>query len=99
MSGLSVFAVAFVGAFGGPAIMLAGQAPVASEPAAGRWTEVRLVTELRDKDRVEINFITAGEEQQSSLDQCSASADVWLCRILVSAVNVAAIIGTSVPGN
>jgi hypothetical protein len=101
VSVLPVIAVVFVGAFGGPGIVLAGKAPVASvpEPAAARWTDVRLVAELRDKDTVKIDVITAGEEQQSSFDQCLASADVVLCRILVSAVNVAAVIGTSIPGN
>lgn len=98
--------VAVVGAFGGPGMTLAGQAPLAPEvaapagsEAAGRWTDVRLAAELRDKDTTKIDVITAGEEQKSSFDQCSASADVVLCRILVGAVNAAAILGTSIPGN
>ena len=60
-----------------------------------RWTSVRLV-ELRDRDTDRINLITAGEEQKSSFDQCALAADAALCRILVSAVNVAAIVGSSI---
>lgn len=101
MSIFPVMAVVIAGAFAGPGLVPAGQAAVASEatPAAGRWTDVRLVAELREKDTIKIDVITAGEEQKSSFDQCSAAADVVLCRILVSAVNVAAIIGSSIPGN
>jgi hypothetical protein len=98
---LPIMAVLVAGAFAGPGIVPAGQAVAAPEvaQAAGRWTDVRLVAELREKDTIKIDAITAGEEQKSSFDQCSGSADVVLCRILVSAVNVAAIIGTSIPGN
>ena len=96
---VSVVAVVVAGAFSGPGLLAAGQVPVEPAPAAVRWTDVRLASELRGKDTVKIDVITAGEEQKSSFDQCSAAADVVLCRILVSAVNVAAIIGTSVPGN
>jgi hypothetical protein len=94
-------AIVVAGSFAGPGLVPAGQAAATSAavPEAGRWTDVRLVAELREKDTVKIDVITAGEEQKSSFDQCSAAADVVLCRILVSAVNVAAIIGTSIPGN
>ena len=91
----STFAVAAIGALSGPATMLAGQS--GAVPAGPHWTDVLLATELRDKDTGKIDVITAGEQQKSSFDQCSASADVVLCRILVSAVSVATIIGTSFP--
>jgi hypothetical protein len=103
---LPAMAVSFVAAFGGPGMTLAAQAtltpqaPAAVEVApAGRWTDVRLAAELRDKDTATIDVITAGEEQKSTFDQCAAAADVVLCRILVGAVNAAAILGTSIPGN
>jgi hypothetical protein len=107
MGFMSVMAVSVVGAFGGPMLLYAANVPAegvsapVSEPSAStpRWSDVRLAAELRSKDTAKIDVITAGEEQKSSFDQCSAAEDVALCRILVSAVNVAAIIGTSIPGN
>ena len=86
-------------AFAGPLI---GSAIVSAEgPAATSAKQegvlARVVAELRAKDTDKVNIITAGEEQKSSFDQCAAAADPGLCRILVSAVNVATIIGTSFP--
>ncbi len=100
MKALQVIVVAFAAALIGPTVAF-GDAPAAAgvkaAPKVQRWTEVRLVAELREKDTAKVNIITAGEEQKSSFDRCSAAADVTLCRILVSAVNVAAIIGTNIP--
>ena len=97
---LQVIVVAFAGVLIGPTVAFA-DAPRAGDvkaaPKVQRWTEVRLVAELREKDTAKVNVITAGEEQKSSFDRCSGAADVTLCRILVSAVNVAAIIGTNIP--
>lgn len=96
---LSTIIVAFAGVFG-PTIAFADAPPAATAKAAPkvqRWTEVRVAAELREKDTAKVNVITAGEEQKSSFDRCSGAADVTLCRILVSAVNVAAIIGTNIP--
>jgi hypothetical protein len=56
-----------------------------------------LAAELERKDTETINIITAGEAQKSSFAQCAEAADAVLCRILVGAVNAAAIIGSSVP--
>jgi hypothetical protein len=91
-----VLVLAFAGPLIGPSILLADAPAQQIAPKGERWTEVRLA-ELQAKDTDKINVITAGEAQKSSLDQCSAAADVTLCRILVSAVNVAAILGTSFP--
>lgn len=97
---LLVIVVAFAGALIGPTVAFADAPPAAevkAAPKVQRWTEVRLVAQLREKDTAKVNVITAGEEQKTSFDQCSAAKDVTLCRILVSAVNVAAIIGTNIP--
>jgi hypothetical protein len=59
---------------------------------------VSLSAELRTKDTDRVDLITAGEEQKSSLDRCSDSVDVDLCRVIVSAVNVAAIVGSTITG-
>ena len=86
--------LAFAGPLLGPAMLIAG-GPAAETP---RWTKVSLAAELRQKDTDKIDVITAGEKQKSAFAQCADAADVELCRILVSAVNVAAIVGTSIPG-
>lgn len=98
MKVLQVIVVTLAGALS-PAVAFADApaAPAKVAPKVQRWTEVRVVAELRDKDTVKINVVTAGEKQKSSYGRCAAAADVTLCRILVSAVNVAAIIGTNIP--
>ena len=90
--------LAFASAWMGAALAFAAAPELKPAPKVQRWTEVRLVAELRAKDTPKINVITAGEEQKSSYDQCAKAADVALCRIIVSAVSVAAIIGSSVTG-
>ena len=89
-----------------PAVAFAGEAKkptpepaaaVQSAPAAQRSAEFRLVAELRAKDTTKVDVVTAGEKQESSYKRCAHAADVALCRILVSAVNVAAIVGTNIP--
>ena len=88
-----------MGAFG-PAVAFADPPAVAPDKGAPKpqhQTEVRLATELRAKDTAKVNVVTAGEGQKSSFARCAKAADVTLCRILVSAVNVAAIIGTNIP--
>lgn len=85
--------LAFAGPLLGPAMLVAA-GPAADAP---RWTKVELALELRQKDTTRIDVITAGEKQKSAFAQCAGAADVELCRILVSAVNVAAIIGSSIP--
>ena len=82
--------------FAGPLLSPALAAEVPAAPNE-RVPVARIVAELRQKDTDKIDVITAGEKQQSSLDRCRTSADSALCRILVSVVNIAAIIGTSIP--
>jgi len=89
----SILILVFAGPLIGPALVSA-EMPAAPQ---GRWTSVSLAAELRAKDTDRIDVITAGEEQLSSLDRCAAAEDVELCRILVSAVNVATIIGSAIP--
>ena len=99
MKFLPVIIVASVGVFG-PTVAYADPPAVAPDkvaPKAQHQTEVRLVAELQAKDTAKINVVTAGEGQKSSFARCAKAADVTLCRILVSAVNVAAIIGTNIP--
>ncbi len=91
--GYPLAVLAFAGPLLGPGLMANEGSPVVSGGA--RWTTVRLA-ELRERDTDRIDLITAGEEQKSSFDQCSLAADASLCRILVSALNVAAIVGTSI---
>jgi hypothetical protein len=92
-----VFVLVFAGPLIGPALVSTEATGVVGA-AESRWTSVRLAVELRTRDTDRINPITAGEEQKSSMDRCSAAADPDLCRVLVSAVNVAAIIGSSITG-
>lgn len=87
-------------AFAGP---LLGSAVPADEASAssvsqGRWTTVSLAAELREKDTDRIDIVTAGEEQQSSYGRCSKATDPDFCRVIVSAINAAAIIGSAVTG-
>jgi hypothetical protein len=89
----------FVLVFAGPLINPALVAAEAPAVKAERSPVARIVAELRQKDTDKIDVITAGEKQKSTLDRCSDSADSGLCRVLVSVVNIAAIIGTSIPGN
>lgn len=91
--GLSVLSLVFAGPLIAPALLSAESVAPAQET---RWTSVSLAAELRAKDTDRIDLITAGEEQKSSIDRCSEAADVELCRIIVSAVNVAAIVGSAV---
>ena len=92
-------AVALTAALMGSAACAAPPPATETKPTAKvqRWADARLVTALRAKDTPKINVVTAGEEQKSSYDQCAKAADVALCRVIVSAVSVAAIIGSSVP--
>jgi hypothetical protein len=92
-----VFVLVFAGPLIGPAFLPA-EAPASAGATTSRWTSVSLSTELRRKDTDRIDIITAGEEQQSSYGRCAAAADPELCRVLVSVVNVAAIIGSTVTG-
>jgi hypothetical protein len=90
--GLSVLSLVFAGPLIAPALLSAESVA----PPETRWTSVSLAAELRAKDTDRVDLITAGEEQKSSIDRCSDAADVELCRIIVSAVNVAAIVGSAV---
>lgn len=84
--------------FAGP---LVGSALVSADiprPVEARWTSVSLSAELRAKDTDRVDLVTAGEEQKSALDRCSDAVDVDLCRVIVSAVNVAAIVGSTITG-
>ncbi len=92
--GCSVLVLVFAGPLIGPSLVLA-EVPPAPE---ARWTSVSLSTELRAKDTDRVDLITAGEEQKSSLDRCSDAVDVDLCRVIIAAVNVAAIVGSAIPG-
>lgn len=92
--GHPLFVVALAGPLFGQAL-LAADAP--SAPRVREAPTVERLAELKAKDTDKISVITAGEEQKSSFDQCAATADVALCRILISVVNVAAIVGTSIP--
>jgi hypothetical protein len=83
--------------FAGPLINPALAAADAPAVKAERAPVARIVAELRRKDTDKIDVITAGEKQKSTFDRCSDSADSGLCRVLVSVVNIAAIIGTSIP--
>lgn len=80
--------------FAGPLVM-PGEAPLAP---AERWTNVSLSTELAAKDTHRIDAITAGEEQKSSLAQCAEADDAVLCQVLVSVVNVGALLGSAATG-
>jgi hypothetical protein len=91
----SILILVFAGPLIGPALVSA-EAP--RVPDGPRWTSVDLSAELRAKDTDRVNLITAGEEQKSSLDRCSEAADAGLCRVIVSAVNVAAIVGSTITG-
>jgi hypothetical protein len=96
--GYPLAALAFAGPLLGSALAPHGDEPRAAPRfilGGALWSDVRFA-ELRAKDTDRIDFITAGEEQKSSFDQCASAADAGLCRILVSAVNVAAIIGSSI---
>ena len=93
--GHPLFVLVFAGPLFNPALVADAPAAAASE----RSPVARLVAELRQKDTDKIDVITAGEKQQSSMDRCKAAADSGLCRVLVSFVNIATIIGTSIPGN
>ena len=92
--GCSVLVLVFAGPLIAPALVSV-EAP---RPVEVRWTSVSLSAELRTKDTDRVDLITAGEEQKSSLDRCSDAVDVDLCRVIVSAVNVAAIVGSAIPG-
>jgi hypothetical protein len=89
----SLAVLTFAGPLLAPAIMT--EQGTSSVSDGRRWSTVRLA-ELREKDTDRINFVTAGEEQMSSIDRCALAADAGLCRVLVSAVNVATIIGSSI---
>jgi hypothetical protein len=93
--GQSVLILIFAGPLIGPALV---SADIPRAPEAPRWTSVSLSAELRAKDTDRVDLVTAGEEQKSSLDRCSDAADADLCRIIVSAVSVAAIVGSTVTG-
>lgn len=90
---ISVLSLVFAGPLIAPAMLLAE-----TTPREARWTSVSLAAELRAKDTDRVDLITAGEEQKSSLDRCSEAADVDLCRVVVSAVNIAAIVGSTITG-
>lgn len=92
-----VFVLVFAGPLIAPALVSVG-APAPAGEEASRWTTVSLSAELKGKDTDRIDVITAGEEQKSSYGRCAAAADPDLCRVLVSVVNAAAIIGSSVTG-
>jgi hypothetical protein len=92
-----VFVLVFAGPLIGPALV-AVEAPASAVASESRWTSVSLSAELRERDTDRIDVITAGEEQKSSYGRCAAAADPELCRVLVSVVNVAAIIGSTVTG-
>lgn len=66
--------------------------PAVAVDAQSRFEEVAA------KDTPRVDLITAGEEQKSSLDQCSASEDAVLCQVLVSIVNVGAVVGSAFTG-
>jgi hypothetical protein len=90
-----LFVLVFAGPLIGPALV-AVEVPASDVASESRWTSVSLSAELRGRDTDRIDVITAGEEQKSSYGRCAAAADPELCRVLVSVVNVAAIIGSTV---
>jgi hypothetical protein len=94
----SVFVLVFAGPLLAPALVSAEAPASAAGEGTSRWTTVSLSAELRSKDTERIDIVTAGEEQKSSYGRCAAAADPDLCRVLVSVVNVAAIIGSTVTG-
>lgn len=83
-------------AFAGP--LLGTVVTSAEAPVAPTWTAVTLA-ELRTKDTDKIDVITAGEKQKSAFAQCAAAEDAELCRIIISAVNVAAAVSSAIPTN
>ena len=92
-----VLVLAFAGPLLGP-VLASAELPAPAEPVQPRWTSVSLATELRAKDTDKVDVITAGEEQQSSYGRCSKATDADLCRVIVSVVNVAGIVGSAVTG-
>lgn len=80
--------------FAGP-LFVPGVLP--AEPATAASVPSR-IEEIAARDTRRVDIITAGEEQKSALDQCSASDDALLCQALVSVVNVGAVIGSASTG-
>ena len=91
--GNTVLVLAFLGPLLGSAVVPV-DVPAAPAMEGERWTAVRLVGELRAKDTGKVDSVTAGEEQKTSFEQCLAAEEADLCRVLVGAVNVAALIGS-----
>jgi hypothetical protein len=92
-----VFVLAFVGPLVAPTLV-AIDTPASAVTAGSRWTTVSLATELNAKDTDRIDIVTAGEEQQTSYRRCAAASDPGLCRVLISVINAAAIVGSSLTG-
>lgn len=93
-----VFVLVFAGPLIAPALVSVEAPASVADEGASRWTTVSLSAELKGKDTDRIDVVTAGEEQKSSYGRCSAATDPDLCRVLVSVVNAAAIIGSTVTG-